>query len=263
MMSTFRRLFGICAVIFVVQQSDSAPQTDSTEWSFRSLSRQSDDFSNGYANNSTLVNDISLFPADKEIKLAPSGYRYHYEPNKRICEDMFPPTDETTMADTRSNFVYEVYVDWYSVWHLNIGVRPLEKFTLKGLIVQVRHNGIPVGKYYEAPDFSNIDCPPGKQNTAYFSSIYTRYFRHVAWMPPPDFDPKALYVVHTTVIAAVGVIYRKTTKVSLWESLPPGYFITDPDLNSLNVEGVMPLWNMTKVKETVKREGFVGIKIKE
>lgn len=64
-------------------------------------------------------------------------------------------------------------------------------------------------------------------------------------------------------IAAVGVIYRKTTKVSLWESLPPGYFITDPDLNSLNVEGVMPLWNMTKVKETVKREGFVGIKIKE
>lgn len=219
------------------------------------------DLSDYLYNGSLLDSDISILP-DQEHTLPPSDKEHRYEPTTRICQDLYPPKDDTTMADGAAKFEYDVFIDWYSKWHLNIGFRP-KKFQktcyFKGLIVQVRHNGVPVGTYDEAPEYSIIDCPPGKENTPYYGSINDILFKFVTWKPPKDFDTKGVYVVHSTMIVEPGRMYKKKTNIPLWETLPKGYNISDPKYNSDNYRPHQLPWSdISKKLKEYEISGLMG-----
>lgn len=221
----------------------------SGEWSLLSRSDSSSLVGDYVFNGSYLASDISLLPNMHEPTLAPSDESYRYEPTKRICEDLFPPKDNTTMKDATDKFEYDVIPDWYSQWHLNIGINAklgrIESF--KGLIIQVRHKGVVVGTYDRAPEYSFINCPPGKQNTPYFSAQHEASFKFLTWKPPKDFDSKSIYVIHSSVIVKKGQMYRKKTNIPLWETLPKDYNISDPNLNSENFRVTKLPWNLDTI----------------
>lgn len=254
-MKVFKQLCGhlsgivisFVTLLLLLDDATSASLT-SDEWSL--LTRSGSSLLGDYEfNGSSLASDVSLLPNANEPTLAPSDELIRYEPTKRICEDLFPPKDNTTMSDATGKFDYEVIADWYSQWHLTIAVESkvgdVEAF--KGLIIQVRHKGVVVGTYDEAPEYSFIDCPPGKQNTPYYSATHEALFKFVTWKPPKDFDSKSTYVIHTSVIVKNGEIYRKKTNIPLWETLPKDYNISDPNLNSENFKVTKIPWDLDTI----------------
>lgn len=140
-------------------------------------------------------------------------------PTDSVCRDLDPPghTDSWT-AGNLSRKLFDIDLRW-KVYQKRLAILVAAarlKGLYKGLVVQVRQDGKPVGTLStKEKNATIISCHPGVNNTAYVASKSNIHFFLVmiCWHVPPDYTNTTDYVAHVTVVRKPGLYFKTETEV--------------------------------------------------
>lgn len=180
-------------------------------------------FSREYASRElTMATPVS--PAVQRVLSTP------LPPTRSLCVDMHPPLDygQDSPLPIKQGAVARWMVPTcltVFVYTLNTTYQPFQ-----GLVVQVRANNTPVGRFQTMAYCKLVGCPPGRENTIVGWFDEPHYIFAVDWRSPPGYDKRWDLNVHVTVIRDRGVYWRIVINPTPFKKFPNHVFKDEPDL---------------------------------
>lgn len=154
-----------------------------------------------------------------------------------LCEDMHPPgysREQTTKPRYRINPFWFTWMDEDPIFprdlHITV-VGASANHSFRRFILQVRMNGIPVGKLKKSKDTVLVNCVPGVNNTLLYNGYRKTCFKFVNWIPPPWYNlthPRWTPIIHVTLIKKPGIYWRMTQAVEPYRPTVNPYMRRSP-----------------------------------